>query len=91
MRPVKLSVVRDERREKTAKDFRAEMYGHIRTIVKDAGTDIAGYAVVVWDKNGYNWSNLKPGGPVKSRLAPTFVSDALTQHVSVDLTRDDYR
>lgn len=86
-RPVKLSLVRDERREKHAKEFRKDMFNGIRDIVKDAGNDIAGYAVVVWNKDGANWSTLKPGGPVQSRLTPTFVGDALTQHVTCDLVR----
>ncbi len=84
-RPVKLSVVRDERSIAAAKSFRAEMYRHIGSCVKDAGNKIAGYAIVVWDKDGYNWSSMRAGGPVKSRLTPTFVNDALTQHVTLDL------
>lgn len=84
-RPIKLSVVRSERNHDAAKSLRREMYGHIGNIVRDAGDDIAGYAVVVWDKDGWNWSNIRAGGPIKSRLLPTFVGDALTQHVAVDL------
>ncbi len=85
MKPTKLSIVRSERNHAAAKSLRREMYSHIGNIVRDAGDEIAGYAIVVWDKDGWNWSNLKGGGPIKSRLIPTFVSDALTQHVAVDL------
>lgn len=84
-KPVKLSIIRSERNHADAKDLRREMYRHLGNIIREAGDDIAGYAVVIWDKDGWNWSNLKAGGPIKSRLLPTFVGDALTQHVSVDL------
>lgn len=86
-RPVKLSVVRDERTAEAAKGLRGEMFRGIREAISDMGNDIAGYAFVAWDKHGANASTLKSGGPIQSRLAPTFVSDALTQHVTVDLTR----
>lgn len=84
-KPVKLSIIRSEKNHAAAKDMRREMFGHIRGLVADAGEDIAGYAIVVWDKDGYNWSTLKSGGPIKSRLAPTFIHDAIQQHVMLDL------
>lgn len=67
------------------------MYHHIENAVRDAGDNLAGYAVVLWDKDGYNWSTLRGGGPVKSRLVPTFTSDALNQHVACDLAANDRR
>lgn len=84
-KPVKLSVVRSERKHADAKDLRREMFSHLRTVVQDCGDDVAGYAIVVWDKDGYNWSTLKAGGPVKTRFAATFVHDAVQQHAIVDL------
>lgn len=84
-RPVKLSVIRNERERGNAKRLRREMYGHIGNCVREMGDSIAGYAVVMWDKDGYNYSTLRAGGPIKSRLLPTFVNDALTQHVTLDM------
>lgn len=90
-RPVKLSAIRSERQHDAAKDMRRELYGNLRAVVQDAGDKIAGYAVVVWDKDGSNWSTLRSGAPIQSRLAPSFVHDSLQQHVTVNLTRDDLR
>lgn len=91
MKPTKLSVIRSDQKRSKAKALRAEMYGHIRDAVRDAGDNFAGYAVVLWDRDGYNWSTLKSGGPVRSRFIPTFASDALNQHVTCDLVADDRR
>ncbi len=88
-RPVKLSVIRNERQRESAKDVRRELYRRMGEIVNDAGDNLAGYAVVVWDKNGSNWSNLQGGGPIRTRMAPSFVSDALNQHVACDLANQE--
>lgn len=90
-RPVKLATVRSEKRHSEAKAMRSEMYHHIGSAVRDAGDDIAGYALVIWDREGYNWSSLRSGGPVKSRLVSAFVGDALNQHVTCDLVAQDER
>lgn len=90
-RVIKLAEIRDERTANNAKDIRREMYKHIGDAVKDAGDKIAGYAVVMWDRDGFNWSTFKPGNPIRSRLVPTFVHDALQQHVTLDLAAQDRR
>jgi hypothetical protein len=86
-RPVKLSVVRSERNAEAAKGLRGEMFRGIREAISEMGDDISGYAFVAWDKHGANASTMKSGGPIQSRLTPTFVGDALTQHVTCDLVR----
>lgn len=90
-RPVKLSVIRSERQRDAAKEIRRELYGSMKDVVDDAGDGIAGYALVVWDKQGANWSTLRGGSPIQTRLAPTFVQDALSQHVAVNMTLDKFK
>lgn len=88
-RPVKLSVIVSDRKRENAKAVKRELYYRIGQIVNDCGDDIAGYAVVVWDKNGSNWSNLQGGAPIKTRMAPEFVRDALSQHVAIDMANQE--
>jgi len=50
------------------------------------GEDIAGFALVVWDKEGgmrtaYDTTR----GPIRAALVPTLVADALNRHVAVML------
>lgn len=90
-RPIKLSVVRSERQRSEAKEIRRSLYHHIGEVVRGAGDEIAGFAVVVWDKRGGNWSTLKGGGPIMTRLAPSFVRDSLNQHVAVNMTKEELK
>lgn len=45
--------------------------------------DIAGYALVVWDRQGDAHSMVCSGGPVGESLVPTYAHDALNRHVAV--------
>lgn len=88
MKITRLTEVRNERKRADAKELRGEMYRHVGNCIKQMADDIAGYAVVMWDKDGYNYSTLRAGGPIRSRLIPSFARDALNQHVTVDLVED---
>ena len=91
MKPVKLSVIRSDRKRVAAKEVRTEMYKRIRECTSQIGDNLAGFAIVVWDQEGYNFSTLKGGGPIRTRLVPGFAHDALNQHVAVDLAAADRR
>lgn len=88
-RPIKLSVVKNERARDDAKFVRRDMYGHIGRIIREAGDNISGYAFVAWDKDGRNYSVLKSGHPLMPRMVPAFAQDSLSQHVAVDMTKDE--
>ena len=88
-RPVKLSVIRNERTQASAKSLRRDMYSRIGDIMRDAGDNVSGYAFVAWDKDGRNYSVLKSGYPLMTRMVPSFAHDSLVQHVTVDLTKDE--
>lgn len=90
-RVVKLTAVRNEREHDSAKGVRRDMYERIGDIVRDAGDNISGYAFVAWGKDGRNYSVLKSGHPLMTRMVPAFVQDSLSQHVAVDLTKDELK
>jgi hypothetical protein len=81
-RVVKLQVVRSEKARAEAKELRREFYQSVGDIMADAGDNVSGYAIVMWNKDGENWSVVKPGKPFLSRMVPTFAGDSLTQHVT---------
>lgn len=83
----RLNEIRNERSETKAKELRRGMYGHIRNIIKESGSHIAGYAVVIWDDDGHNYSVIQAGGPIKSRILPSFVHDSVQQHVTIDIVQ----
>lgn len=87
-RPVKLSVVRDERRLSEAKELRRDLYGNLASALQQAGQNVSGYAVVVWSKDGANYSAVRGGSPILTRMAPSFVKDALNQHVTINMVED---
>lgn len=52
------------------------------------GDDIAGFALVAWDRRGECRSALwTEEGPVGLALAPSYVGDALNRHVAVHLSQ----
>lgn len=82
MKITRLTEVRNERKRADAKELRKDLYAAMRSAITE---DTVGYAIVTWDKDGSNYSTLKPGGPIATRMVPTFAGDALTQHVTIDL------
>jgi hypothetical protein len=87
--PVKISVVRSDVRKGKAQDVRREIFHYTKAILAEAGEKISGYAVVVWDTDGHNWTVFKGGAPIQSRMIPSFASDALQQHVVVNMVAED--
>jgi hypothetical protein len=78
------------RAERQAKLLRDDVLAKCKAALQGVGDDLAGFALVVWDKNGemqtaYDASR----GPVGPALLPTLASDALNRHVAVMLARDD--
>jgi hypothetical protein len=88
--PIHLVSERNARAANDAKLLREDLYEKCLTAADQVGEDIAGFALVVWGKEGdmrtaYNTSH----GPIGPALIPTLVSDALNRHVAVMLVRDD--
>lgn len=85
-KPTRLVEVANQRRRGNAREIRASFFERGRAAMDQVGTDIAGFAIAVWDTNGdmrtaYDASK----GPVGPLLVPTLVSDALNRHVAVKL------
>lgn len=83
--PIKLVSERNARASLDAKLLREELFEKCRTAI-DQVDEIAGFALVVWGKNGemrtaYNAAQ----GPIGPALVPTLVADALNRHVAVML------
>jgi len=77
------------RAEREAELLRAEILSKCAAAVEAMGEDIAGFALVVWNKSGemrtvYDASK----GPVGPGLLPTLASDALNRHVAVMLAKE---
>jgi hypothetical protein len=77
------------RSAREAKHLREDVLAKCAAALQAMGDDLAGFALVVWDKNGemrtaYDASR----GPVGPALLPTLASDALNRHVAVMLARD---
>jgi len=84
-----LKTVIDERRREEGRDMRQALFRRCRAAVDQMGDDIAGFAIVVWDRQGdlrsaYDTTR----GPIGPALVPTLVSDALNRHVAVKLAEE---
>ena len=83
---VRLSIASSEHKANEAREIRASLFGRCRAAIDHLGDDIAGFAVVVWDRRGdlrsaYDTTR----GPIGPALVPTLVADALNRHVAVML------
>lgn len=89
MPPIRLQAVAAARDGDEAKARRAELYRQCRQLLSRADGQIAGFALVLWDREGNLWSAYEASGkgPIGPALVPTLVSDALNRHVAVDLVR----
>lgn len=83
-RTVKLSVVRDFRKQQAAKELRGAIYGEIRKITSGIGDDLSGFAFMAWSREGTIYTALNPGRPY-GRAMPEIMRDALSQHITADL------
>ncbi len=85
---VDLNSERSLRAERESELLRADLLGKCAAAIDAMGDAVAGFALVVWDKNGemrtaYDASK----GPIGPALLPTLASDALNRHVAVMLAR----
>jgi hypothetical protein len=72
-RPVSLSVHKNSRARRHAKDLRDEINLCVADAQQAFGTQWCGYALVTWDENGSalaNWNGVKPlaGCPIEEYL-----------------------
>lgn len=83
---VLLSTVRDERKHEAAKKLRSDLFKAARDMVGQAGDNLGGYALVVWDESGATGSKYRCEADVISRrFVPLHVANALNQHIGADL------
>jgi hypothetical protein len=84
MAPTNFGKVLDGRRAEQAREIRAALFQRCRAAIDQCGDDIAGFALVVWDKEGDMRSAYDTTrGPIRAPLVPTLVADALNRHVAV--------
>lgn len=85
-KPVVLHQHRSERRKREAQAVKECLFARARAAADQMGDDIAGFALVVWDRSGDLRSAYETTyGPIRPALVPTLVSDALNRHVAVVL------
>ena len=87
---INLESERALRATREAELIRADLLAECATAIDSLGAEVAGFALVVWNKNGemrtaYDASK----GPIGPALLPTLASDALNRHVAVMLARDE--
>ena len=76
----------NQKRKAEARELRRILYARCRSACDQAGDEIAGFAIVVWDARGDMKSAYDAArGPIGPALVPTLVSDALNRHVAVKL------
>jgi hypothetical protein len=81
--------VLNEHRASDAKNVRESLFQRCRAACDQVGDDIAGFALVVWDKRGdMRTAYDAERGPIGPALVPTLVSDALNRHVAVKLAEE---
>jgi hypothetical protein len=85
-RPVDLHTIADKRREEEARTIRADLFRACRAAVDQLEGDLAGFALVAWDREGHLRSSYNAAqGPIRAPLVPTLAADALNRHVAVML------
>ena len=87
---VKLATEKAARSERDAELLREDLFEKCTSAVATLGDDVAGYALVIWGKDGemrtaYNAAQ----GPIGPALVPTLAADALNRHVAVMLAKKD--
>lgn len=84
-----LQRVRLAGKEAEAKRVRKELFAACSRAAEQLGDEIAGYAVVVWGKDGeMRTAYDAQSGPIRAPLVPTLASDALNRHVAVMLAAE---
>lgn len=85
---IRLASEKAARDSQQAKRVGEDLMEKCAATIETMGEGIAGYALVVWSRNGdmrtvYDASH----GPVGPALVPTLAADALNRHVAVMLAR----
>lgn len=83
-RPVQFYDAAARSKHEAAKEVRATMFARCRAAVDQFGDDVAGFALVVWDREGDLRSAYETSiGPIRPALVPTLAADALNRHIAV--------
>src|SRR5919206_933944 len=84
-----LHEVVNEQRRREAREVRRALFARCRAAIDQMGDDIAGFALVVWDREGYLRSAYDAErGPIRAPLVPTLAADALNRHLAVMLAEE---
>jgi hypothetical protein len=84
-----VTLMPDEAKKLVAKTVRAKLFEKCRAGAEHAGVDIAGFALVVWDRHGDLWSSYDARiGMIGPALVPTLAHDSLNRHVAVMLAAE---
>lgn len=82
-----LSEVVAKRKRNDAQDARRSLFKACRSLAEQLGDDIAGFALVAWNKEGELRSALDATqGPITEALVPTLAGDALNRHVTLNMS-----
>ena len=83
-KPISMTVISGAQRSAQAREIRAALFQRCRAAIDQMGDDLAGFALVVWDKEGNMRSAYDTSrGPIRAALVPTLAGDALNRHVAV--------
>src|SRR5437660_12823299 len=81
-----LSEVAAKGKRNDAPDLRRSLFYACREIAAQLGDDIAGFAVVAWNREGELRSAVDAAhGPITESLVPTLAGDALNRHVTLNM------
>lgn len=86
---VVLKTIVNQQQRAAEREARRALFKRCREAIDQLDGEIAGFAVVVWDKQGNLQSAYDAArGPIGPALVPTLVSDALNRHVAVKLAEE---
>jgi hypothetical protein len=87
---IKLATEKAARDGRDAELLREDLFEKCTATVDGLGDGIAGYALIVWGKDGdMRTAYSAAQGPIGPALVPTLAADALNRHVAVMLARDE--
>jgi hypothetical protein len=85
-----LNEVIHSRRKQEARAVREGLFQRARAAADQMGDDLAGFALVVWDRHGDMRTSYDTRiGPIRDALVPTLAADALNRHVAVMLATQE--
>lgn len=89
-RPVRLSLVRDERSRQNTKALRSKFFMEARCAIHEMGDKLGGYCFVIWDKRGRTASDMNYNhGPIAGSQVPLFAQTVLTMNAAAMLVQTD--